>query len=201
MTPITPVDEKDLLLRLRGGDHRAFEILYHRHSRLLLAKLDRKFVYPEDADDLLQELFVKIWERRQQIDPNQPFSGYLYRIAQRMVTDHYRKAALTNAVWSEVKRGASELVDFTDQQVEGRETQKLIEQAISNLPPQQQKAFNLCKIEGRSYKEAAEIMSVSPETVHAHLVKANQSVKAYFQNAQQHIPGTLAVALLFLNCG
>ncbi|MBL1407506.1 RNA polymerase sigma factor [Sphingobacterium faecale] len=201
MIPIAPVDEKDLLLRLRGGDHRAFEILYHQHSRLLLAKLDRKFVYTEDADDLLQELFVKIWERRQQIDPDQPFAGYLYRIAQRMVTDHYRKVALTNIVWSEVKRGASEFVEFTDQQVEGRETQKLIEQAINILPPQQQKAFNLCKIEGRSYKEAAEIMSISPETVHAHLVKANQSVKAYFQNAQQHIPGTLAVALLFLNCG
>lgn len=201
MTPITSIDEKDLLLRLRGGDHGAFEILYHRHSRLLLAKLDRKFLYSEGADDLLQELFVKIWERRQQIDPDQSFAGYLYRVAQRMVTDHYRKVSLTNTIWSEVKYNTSESAHFTEQDVEGRESQKLIEQAISRLPPQQQKAFSLCKIEGLSYKEAAEIMAVSPETVHAHLVKANKAVKDYFQNAQRHIPGTLAVALLFLNCG
>lgn len=190
-------DEKDLLLRLQAGDHRAFEILYRKHSRLLLAKLDRKFAYAEDADDLLQELFVKIWERRHQIDPNQAFAGYLYRIAQRMVTDFYRKNATNNTLWNELRYSRSEAGVYTEQEIEARESQRLIEQAIERLPPQQKRAFHLCKIEGLSYKEAAQIMEVSPKTLSAHLFKANQSVKSYFQNAQQHIPGTLAVALLF----
>lgn len=92
------IHERDLLLRLQNGDHTAFEILYRHHSRQLLAKLDRKLRSPDEADDLLQELFIKIWERRRQIDPEQDFAGYLYRIGQRMVTDHYRKLARTTQI-------------------------------------------------------------------------------------------------------
>lgn len=189
-------DEKDLLLRLQDGDHAAFEKLYHRYSRQLLAKLDHKLTDEYQADDILQDLFIKIWERREQIDTEQPFGGYLYRIAQRMVTDHYRKLARNTILYKQVKQDTPEAAHYTDQELEGRETQKLIEQAINLLPTQQQRAFHLCKIEGKSYKEAAEIMSISPETVHAHLVKATQSVKSYFRSVQQHIPGTLAVALI-----
>lgn len=189
-------DEKDLLLRLQGGDHAAFEKLYHRYSRPLLAKLDRKVSEEYHADDILQDLFIKIWERRGQIDPEQPFGGYLYRIAQRMVTDHYRKQARNTVFYKQVRQDSSETANYTDEELDGRETKKILEQAISLLPAQQQRAFSLCKIEGKSYKEAAALMSISPETVHAHLVKATQSVKAYLHSVQQHIPGALAVALI-----
>lgn len=196
MNAVNHHDEKELLLRLQGGDHAAFEKLYHRYSRNLLAKLDRKMADEDQADDILQELFIKIWERRTQIDPEQPFGGYLYRIAQRMLTDHYRKLARTTVLYKQVRKDNPETANYTDEEIDGRETKTLIQQAINRLPPQQQRAFNLCKIEGKSYKEAAEIMCISPETVHAHLVKATQSVKAYFNSAQRHIPGTLAVALI-----
>lgn len=196
MTPINHIDEKDLLLRLQCGDHKAFEILYHQHSRELQSQLVGKFIHREDMDDLVQGLFVKVWERRHQIDPTKPFGGYLYRIAQRMVADFYRKNGTTNTAWNEVRLNSSDVSLYTDQAIEARETQQLIEQAIERLPPQQKRAFNLCKIEGLSHKEAAQIMEVSPKTLNAHLVKANQSVKSYFQNAQAHIPGTLAVALV-----
>jgi RNA polymerase sigma-70 factor (family 1) len=190
------IDEKDLLLRLQNGDHTAFEILYQRHSRQLLAKLDRKLATPDEADDLIQELFIKIWERRHQIDPEQDFAGYLYRIGQRMVTDHYRKLARTAILHERVQLESTESINTLEDQLAEKETRELIQQAIEQLPKQQQRAFNLCKIEGKSYKEAAEIMDISPETVHVHLVKATQTVKSYFQKAQYQIPGVVAVMLL-----
>src|SRR5690606_20171269 len=55
---------KNLLLQLREGDHRAFEQLDKQHSRQLLAMLDKRFADPQEVDDILQELFVKVWERR-----------------------------------------------------------------------------------------------------------------------------------------
>ena len=190
------VEEKDLLLRLQNGDHVAFELLYTRHSAKLLVKLERKLTSSAEADDLLQELFIKIWERRNQIDPLQDFAGYLYRIGQRMVTDHYRKLARTNVMQSDVKMISSEYSDNLEQHLAEKEANHLVEQAIATLTAQQQRVFSLCKIQGKSYKEAAEIMHISPETVHVHLVKATQNVKAYFQKVQYQIPGVVAVMLL-----
>ena len=79
------ISEKELLDRLKEGSHEAFEMLYHRHSPQLLLKLERKLPDAVDADEIIQELFIKIWDRRQQIDPEKSFGGYLYRIAQRML--------------------------------------------------------------------------------------------------------------------
>src|SRR5690554_5808381 len=194
MKPTPLSEEKDLLLQLRRGDHRAFEQLYKQHSRPLLAMLDKRLADPQEADDILQELFVKVWERRAQVDPEKPFAGYLYRIGQRMVVDHYRRLARLAVVHNEVQHGQTELSNSTDEQVAHKETEALLQQAVAQLPKQQGRAFRLCKLEGKSYKEAAEIMQISPETVHAHLAKAMQSVKAYFQT--NHYPLTGLIALL-----
>jgi len=185
MPNIDQSSDKELLVRLQDGDHMAFEILYHRHSRTLLAKLDKKLSSTFEADDILQELFIKIWDRREQIDPEQPFAGYLYRIAQRMLTDHYRKLARTSVLHDQVH-------DYLN----GREMEHLLAVAVQQLPAQQQRVFQLCKVEGKSYKETAQLMGLSTETVHAHLVKATKTVKTYILNNQQNISGTLAVALV-----
>lgn len=189
-------DEKDLLLRLQGGDHRAFETLYHRYSRQLIAKLDRKLAHASESEDILQELFIKVWERREQLDPDGPFAGYLYRIGERMVTDHFRRVARTSALHGEVRRDSTEITTPTDDRVATGETQRLIQQAVDRLPPQQRRTFSLCKLEGKTHKEAAAIMQVSPETVHAHLTKAVKAVKAHFQDGTDVLPGMLALAIV-----
>ena len=190
------VDEKDLLVRLQNGDHVAFEMLYARYSKKLLAKLDRKMPSAEEADDLLQELFIKVWERRYQIDPDQDFAGYLYRIGQRMIIEHYRKLARTTLLHGQIQLETADTTDNLQEHLAQKEAQQMVNEAIKTLTKQQQRVFSLCKIEGKSYKQAAEIMQISPETVHVHLVKATQNVKAYFQRAQYQIPGVLAVMLL-----
>jgi RNA polymerase sigma-70 factor (ECF subfamily) len=189
-------DEKSLLLLLREGNHTAFEILYNRHSPQLLLKLDGKLPEAAQVDDIVQELFVKLWERREQIDPEKPFAGYLYRIAQRMLIDHYRRIARNTLLYKEVIHGAGEITNFTEEAFAAKETQQLLDDALKGLTPRQQEVFQLCKIQGRSYKEAAEILEISPETVHVHLVKATQAVKSHLFTHQKYISGALAVALI-----
>ena len=190
------ISEKELLDRLKEGDHEAFEMLYHSHSPQLLLKLERKLPDTVDADEIIQELFIKIWDRRQQIDPERPFGGYLYRIAQRMLVDHYRKVARNTLLYKEIYDENSNGRNLTAEALDMKETQRLMEGAMQRLSPQQQRVFDLCKIQGKSYKQAAEIMGISAETVHVHLRKATQSVKAYLLAHQQHISGALAVALI-----
>ena len=176
-------DEKELLAHLRQGEIRAFDFLYHLHSKPLLWKLRRMVKDPEEADELLQDLFVKVWEKRENINIEQSFQAYLYRVAQRMAIDYFRSLERRSRLHEGVQLTTSEYVHNTEESIIARETQDLLTAAIALLPEQRRKAFTLCKLEGKSHAEAAEIKNISSNTVHNHLVKAVSFVKAYVEKS------------------
>lgn len=184
--------EQELLAQLRSGSQRAFEELYGQYSKPLLYKLRRMVKDPEEADELLQDLFVKIWERREHMTIEQSFKSYLYQVGQRMAIDYFRKLARQSRAHEQVQLGNTEITENTTELLDAKETQSLLNQAIALLPEQRRLAFTLCKIEGKSHKEAAEIMNISPNTVHNHLVKAVGSVKDYLEKSGK-VPVTLAL--------
>src|SRR5690554_4918953 len=85
--------ERELLVKLRDGDHRAYDILYNNYSEKLTAKLFKLLKSWDEVEDALQELFVKVWENREKIDPDKSFPSYLYRIAVNIVNDYYRQVS------------------------------------------------------------------------------------------------------------
>lgn len=199
-TAVAHIDEKDLLLRLRAGDQIAFERLYRRYSKPLYWKLQRLVKDSAEADELLQDLFVKVWEKREQIIIQQSFEAYLYRIAQRMVVDYFRKLARQSRMQQQVQLSSDGMTEHVEEYISAKETQKLLDDAIAQLPEQRRRAFTLCKIEGKSHQEAAEIMNISPNTVHNHLVKAVGSVKEYLEKAGKALsPLVLLLAVLPMN--
>ena len=189
-------DEKDLLIRLRDGDAAAFEVLYYRYSKRILWKFRRMVKIDGEVEELFQELFVKIWERRGQIDADQPFSAYLYRIAENMVYDFYRKAARNQALHQAILDQSSGSYAPIEADLFSSEANAAIEKAIATLPPQRRQAFVLCKLEEKSYEETARIMGISPHTVHNHIVKATQALKAYFSKQENHVTPLLLLLAL-----
>ncbi|MFP3596924.1 RNA polymerase sigma factor [Chryseobacterium sp. SIMBA_029] len=183
-------EEKNLLQALQLGDHRAFEQLYNRYSKKIYWKLLQMVKDKTEAEEILQELFIKVWNRREQIDLDRSFGAYLYSVAKSMVADYYRRLVRLGEAEKELKLSHTEYTAVTEETILSNETSKLLENAIAQLPVQRQRAFILCKIEGKSHNEAAAIMGISPNTVHNHLVKATQSLK-----------GSLAVENLTLNPG
>lgn len=177
--------EKVLLQQLREDSESAFEILYHKYSKQLYWKLLKMVKESEQADEILQELFIKVWERRNQIDSEQSFGAFLHKIAQRMVVDHYRRIAMITKAHVYLQENTTEIVSPTEDSIENNETSELLTQAIATLSPQRQQAFKLCRIDGKSHKEAAELMEVSPNTVKNHLVSATKQIKEYLENSQR----------------
>lgn len=196
MAPTTYTNEQELLQQLRDGNQRAFDEFYQEYSTPLLWKLQKMVKDPEEADELLQDLFVKIWEKREQLNINQSFKAYLYQVAQRLAIDYFRKIARQNELYAQMQSGATELVENTEELLAARETQQLLDQAIALLPEQRRKAFILCKIEGKSHQEAADLMNISPNTVHNHLVKAVSFVKEHMEKSGK-ILAPLALLMLF----
>lgn len=195
LTNSNPVDT-ELLLRLKEGDQEAFEHLYNSHGKRIYWKIARMVKIKDEAEELFQELFVRVWERREQIDVQQSFSAYLYRIAENMVYDFYRKATRTEGIRQILIARGEESYDHIEKTLFKKEAHELLHQAIATMPPLRQQAFILCKLEEKSYEEVAAIMGISTNTVRNHIVKGTQTLKEYFRDHQN--PNSMALILLFL---
>lgn len=174
-------EEKELVLRLQAGDEWAFEQLYGLYKLRILKKLIR-FVKREDiAVELLQDIFLKLWEKRESLDPEQSFRSYLFRIAENKITDLFRRAAHDKKLLAHLQIATAGLTNTTEEIIHFKEQQSLLQEAIDSLPPQRQKIFILCKIEGKSYQEAAELLGISIGTVNDHMVKAGRVIRQHFK--------------------
>ena len=176
MTGVDMDDEKQLVIRLREGDGQAFEALYHRHKRKILYNLLRLLQSHELAEELHQEVFLKIWERRSTIDPEKSFGFYLTRIAQNLAMDFYRKASSDEKLREQLLRTASRFYDPEESELSTQRREWLMN-AIAKLPPQRQKVFTLCKLEGKSYRYIALLLGVSTGTIKDHMAKASRFLK------------------------
>jgi RNA polymerase sigma-70 factor (family 1) len=175
-------DEKLQLARLKEGNQRAFNYFYEQHSLIIYRRLKKMVKIDTLADELLQDVFVKLWEKRHLIDPEQSLKAYLHLIAQNLVVDFYRKLARETRLQEEVKRTLSEFHNPIQEDFYFKETTDVLQKAINNLPAQQKLVFTLCKIEGKSYEEVGRDLGISTSTINGHIVKATKSVRTYMTN-------------------
>lgn len=180
----TVLTEKELLMLLKQGNDAAFEDIYHLHSSKLYANLLRLVKSEELAMDLLQDLYIKLWNNRSSIDVDKSIGAYLFSIAKNLAIDFFRRAARESNLQNHLITVGTELYNHVDEVFHHKETSAILNKAIQALPPQQQKIFNLCKMEGRSYEEAASILGISPATVGNQLVRALRTVRTTMINSQ-----------------
>lgn len=175
----TPDDEKIQLAKLRLGDSKAFCFFYDRYSLPIYRKLLKMLKVEFVAEEILQTVFIRIWEKRNLIDPEKGLKPYLYQVAQNLVYDFYRNLAREEKLQSEVRKSSAKMSESTYEQCFFKETNHLLEMAIDRLPEQQRIVFRLCKQEGKSYDEVSELLGISPSTINGHIVKATKKVKAF----------------------
>jgi RNA polymerase sigma-70 factor (family 1) len=178
-------EERELLLRLQVGDERAFEILYRLHSKTIYRKILSMVKLADIADELTQGLFVKVWQKRGLIDPDKKFIFYVLQMASNLVIDFYRKVARDQKLQDEVIAISTELYSHTEEELIYKESKAIIDQAIAILPPQQRQVFTLCKIEGKSYQEAAELLGISTSTISNHIVQATKTIKQLLYRSEK----------------
>lgn len=188
-------EEKDLLIRLREGDRQAFEALYHQYKRRLAGNLFRLLKSPDLVDDVIQELFAKLWEHRSTISIDQPVRSYLFSIARNLTIDVFRRAAREEEFRSHLSASFQEAYHHVEERLIPDERQQLLEEAIAQMPPQRQRIFRLCKIEGKSYQEVGKLLDISPATVNAHITKANSQLQEFLA-ARNHLAGVLIAIIL-----
>jgi RNA polymerase sigma-70 factor (ECF subfamily) len=157
--------DTELLQKLREGDETAFRELYDRHSRTVSAFVYHLTHSAVDAEDILQETFLKLWTSREQLPPIDHIGNYIFMIARNKTLDHLRKIAqqqkLLDRVWANISAPA----DGIEQQLDARESQQLINKAFAQLTEQQQTIFRLSRQEGMTHEAIAQQLRLSKSRV------------------------------------
>jgi len=179
------------------GDQEAFTTLYRKYHQGVYNFLLRMIKVPALAEDLMQDVFLKIWEDCQNIHVTVSFSSYLYQAARHKAIDALRRVAREPLLEDEVRhRLSSGLDDLTHPDYEWRQYEYLLKLAIEALPPQRRRAFELVRQEGKKYEEAAAIMGITRNTLKQHLSLAIGSIRQFLMDQGIAIPVILIACFL-----
>jgi len=173
-------DEKTLLLELIEGSEFAFEEIYRLYDPRLFGRLLKLVKIEAQAEEILQDVFLKIWENRILIDPEKSVRSFLFKIAENKVYDFFRKVARDKNMEFQLIALATANHTIIESFKSGEENLAILQKAIAGLPPQRQQVFRLCKLEGKSYKEVSEMLGISASTISDHIVKGTKTIRDYF---------------------
>lgn len=175
------MNEQALLQQLALGDREAFTTIYQQYHAGIYNYLLKFTRNPALTEDLVHDVFLKIWEVRAQLDIRKSFDSYLYRLARNTALNQLNRLALYDTIRDELLHRLS--LDASDQPLmnalETKQYEALLQKAIDSLPPQRREAFILCRQQGKSYEEAAAVMNISRNTFKQHLSLAVKSIRDY----------------------
>jgi RNA polymerase sigma-70 factor (ECF subfamily) len=135
---------------------------------------------PSLAEDLVHDVFLKIWEIRARIHPSLSFSGYLYRIARNHVFKTIARLATDEQMREQLfLQLAHHDSGLTDLALRAREYDRLFQEALGQMTSQRLNVFRLCRQEGKTYEEAAAILGISRDTVKKHMVNSMRFIQDY----------------------
>ncbi len=175
-------DERTLLAKVAAGDERAFRKLFDLYKERFYAVILKMTRSDEVAEDIVQDIFMKIWSKRESLVDVENPSSYFFTSVYRKVYHHYNKVALEKKIL-QISSPVKEWVNTTEEMVLAHESENLISQAIAKLPPQQQLVFKLSKQEGLSREDVAHQLHISPNTVKNHLSNAIKFIRFYLSNS------------------
>jgi RNA polymerase sigma-70 factor (family 1) len=181
MKDLTPENELLLLTRLKAGDQESLSTLYNLYSDQLIYYVQRSAKSPFLAEDVVHDTFLKIWQYRDQLDPSKPIRPYLFVIAKRTLLNFIKRARHEDQIIAEIKKYALQEDQSTQRLLEYNESSKLINEAIESLSDQVKKTFIHCKVQGMSYKQAAEVLRITESTVNKHMSRALQLIRDYLK--------------------
>jgi RNA polymerase sigma-70 factor (ECF subfamily) len=163
---------QELLVRVRKGDVLAFDQMYHLYSHKLYSFVNRILKDEADTEDIVQEVFIKIWELRDKLDDSKMLNSLIFTIAYNNSISLIRKRINGSRYIEYLKNNSvSQFPDNSFSKVEINELNNHVEKLIQNLPDRQKRVYLSHRERGLTYPEIAKEMGISKNTVENHMVK------------------------------
>lgn len=167
-------DEANIARRIRQGDQDAFKEFFNLHHKQLFYMLLGKGLRESVAEDIIQQAFLTIWEKRNEIDETKSLKGFLFRIGYNRALNHFRDTKKFN--------DSDELPEITDNHDPADSAQEqllldAIDKTLENMPEKRRIVFEMCFLQGLTYRETAEAMDLSIKTVENHMGFALKTIR------------------------
>lgn len=173
--------EIDRLRQIAGGDERAFRKLFDEHWQNIYGVAYMLTKSAPVAEDMVQEIFLKIWMKREQLPEVENFRNYLFIIARNYIFNQLKKKSTDILFTDQLLDYFHDNNETPEKRLLQKEAQHLIQKAIGRLPQQQKLVYQLSREEGLSRNEIAERLGISPNTVRNHLAKALEIIRQSLQ--------------------
>lgn len=173
----------ELLKLLKSGDMSAFDSIYGKYSRRLYSFVFRYVKQRTDTEEIVQEVFIKIWKSRDKINIYSSFESFLFTIAHNATVNLLKKRATEQKYIEHVK--SLQHIDETYElinEIHYNELKQKFQSLLNELSPRQKEIFQLSREEGLSHKEIAKKLGISVHTVKNHLVTTLAFLKSRLDN-------------------
>jgi RNA polymerase sigma-70 factor (family 1) len=173
-------EEAKLILLLSQDSEYAFQLLYDRHRNRIYQTAVRYLKSPLLAQEVVQDVFLKLWFERRNMKIGQPLEAWLYTVAKNNLLNRLKKIANEWKALNYLKSVPRETGSQASDKLQDTEYNKLLINALAELSEQQQKVFQLARQENLTYAEIGERLGISPMTVKTHMSRALDHIKTYF---------------------
>jgi RNA polymerase sigma-70 factor (family 1) len=171
---------KSLVTEVASGNQKAFRTLFDLFSSKVYFFAFKLLRSESMAEEVVQEVFIKIWVNRASLQSIDFFPSYLYTIARNYSLNVLKKVAFEEKAKVLLRQQQPTCDEETEQNIVYRDYQHILNSVIEQLPPQQKLVYSLCHNEGLKYEEAAQRLNISRLTVKSHMQQALRTIKANF---------------------
>lgn len=170
---------ENLLTKLSQGDQMAFVEIYNKYRSRMYAYASNLCKSEETAEEIVQEVFIRLWQKREQINVELNFDAYIKKITLNHVLNYLKKAAREKTLQQEIFSYIETIRNTTEENILERELVKTYDEAISKLPPQKKIIYQLSRTEEMTHDQIAEKLNISKNTVKNHMVEATRFIRHY----------------------
>lgn len=181
-------NEEQLLKRLAAGDDIAFNTIYEQYQQSVFAFAFYLTKSKELSEEVVQEVFVRVWEKKEQLPENMMILPYIKRMTQNLVLDLFRKAGREQALQQQLQDAMRNIFSHPDDQLQEKELRRIYRQGIDLLSPQKKIIYTLHRDHQLSYEQIADKLGLSPHTVRNHMAEAIRSVRAHVNKHSVLLP-------------
>lgn len=188
------------IVAMKAGDVRAFSWLYQRYHKPIHSNILKLVKSPEASVELLQDVFVSLWQNRDRINAQKPLGGWLFVVSYNRALNRIRKEIKESLVFVDeypIDFGHNDVATHEEETFELQ--MQLLDEAVSELPKRKREVFCMCRYEGQSKKDVADRLGLSLRTVENYLKDANRMIKEYVWEKHPEQVGKLGVAILALS--
>ena len=176
---------------MKDGDIKAFDELYYKYHKKLYAFSLRFLKSRADVENLIQKIFVIIWEKRENINPEKSFNNYIFTIVRNEIYDLLKKKVATEYHNDHILGD----IEQTDDDIEMKKLVEIIYTLVENIPERRRQIFLMNRDHGMSYKQIAEELGISENTVDTQI---RNSLNYLRSELPKHMNSSIPILFLLL---